>query len=341
MTDIDFVMLWVDGNDPDWRAARASYADEDASKDSGEQRYRDWGLLKYWFRAVEACAPWVRKVHFVTCGQIPEWLNTDNPKLHLVDHGDFIPGEWLPTFSSRPIELNIHHIEGLADQFVYFNDDMFLGRAVLPEDFFQDGLPLDLAALNVFCYTLNDPTQLVATRAAGVANKHFDMRETLSRNRGKWFTLKAGKYLSRTIILSRYTLFPGFVYQHCAQPYLKRTFQEVWEAEPHLLATTCSHRFRSEMDVNQWVMKAWQLASGTFAPARARDYRCFFVDGVDAARQAAEVIRAAKTPHLCLNDFAALEGEVLDECIRLIRDAFEARYPKPSSFELLQGGDFA
>ena len=65
--DIDFVLPWVDGGDPAWRAERARYAPEAADGDASEVRYRDWGTLKYWFRGVDRFAPWVRKVHFITC----------------------------------------------------------------------------------------------------------------------------------------------------------------------------------------------------------------------------------------------------------------------------------
>ena len=50
-----------------------------------------------------------------------------------------MPEEYLPTFSSHPIELNIHRIKGISDKIVYFNDDMFLTDAVKPELFFKNG----------------------------------------------------------------------------------------------------------------------------------------------------------------------------------------------------------
>ena len=62
---IDFVIAWVDGNDPAWRAEKDKY-DLRPSKGSAEVRFRDWNNLRYWFRGVEKFAPWVRKVHFVT-----------------------------------------------------------------------------------------------------------------------------------------------------------------------------------------------------------------------------------------------------------------------------------
>ena len=148
MNEIDFVILWVDGNDPAWREefVRTRQAEND---DASEIRYRDWRNLHYWFRSAERFAPWVRKVHFITWGHLPAWLRRDHPKLHIVNHRDFIPAEYLPTFNSNTIELNIHRIEGLADRFVLFNDDTFLTRGCRPEDFFRRGVPCDMARLSV------------------------------------------------------------------------------------------------------------------------------------------------------------------------------------------------
>ena len=121
--DIDFVVLWVDGSDSEWIKSFNSFLSEELSSkkiDVSEERYRDAGLLKYWFRGVEKCAPWVRKIHFVTCGQKPDWLNTDNSKLHLVNHSDYIDSKYLPLFNSEAIEISMHKIPDLAEYFVYF-----------------------------------------------------------------------------------------------------------------------------------------------------------------------------------------------------------------------------
>ena len=52
---IDFVVTWVDGEDPAWCAQKAEWlakVDTEATTDwlAGDKRYRDWGLLRYWFR---------------------------------------------------------------------------------------------------------------------------------------------------------------------------------------------------------------------------------------------------------------------------------------------------
>ena len=89
--DIDFVVLWVDGSDPVWQAEKAKYQGKTLDDSNAVNRFRDWGLMPYWFRAVERFAPWVRKIHFVTCGHVPAFLNLAHPKLHHVKHADFLP----------------------------------------------------------------------------------------------------------------------------------------------------------------------------------------------------------------------------------------------------------
>ena len=126
--DIDFVITWVDMDDPAWQADFAKYSGNRANTKNGvsKARFRDYGFLKYWFRGVEKFAPWVRKIHFVTSGQKPEWLDETNPKIHLVNHKEYIPEQFLPTYNSVVIERYLHKIPDLAEHFVYFNDDFYL-----------------------------------------------------------------------------------------------------------------------------------------------------------------------------------------------------------------------
>ena len=133
-------------------ALRNSYAPKDRFLvDDRDARYRDWETLRYWFRGVEKFAPWVNKIYFVTCGHVPSWLNLDADKLVHVKHSDYIPEEYLPTFSSHPIELNVNRIRGLSEHFVYFNDDTFLCRSIPKEIFYRDGKPVHQARLHAAC----------------------------------------------------------------------------------------------------------------------------------------------------------------------------------------------
>ena len=110
---------------------------------NSKNRYRDWKLLKYWFRGVEKYAPWVNKIYFITYGHLPKWLNTENEKLVILKHSDYIPDKYLPTYNSNVIEMNYFRIKELNEKFVNFNDDMFIINDIREEDFFANGLPCD------------------------------------------------------------------------------------------------------------------------------------------------------------------------------------------------------
>ena len=59
---IDFVVLWVDGADPQWQAQRQQFCPRESNNGDAGNRYRDWNLMRYWFRSVERFAPWVNRI---------------------------------------------------------------------------------------------------------------------------------------------------------------------------------------------------------------------------------------------------------------------------------------
>lgn len=336
---IDFVLIWVDGNDPAWIAQKNEYLNmpqqradiESGAIDAGSSRYRDWDNLQYWFRAVEKYAPWVNKIHFVTWGHLPKWLNTAHPKLNVVRHEDFIPAEYLPTFSANPIENNLHRIKGLAEQFVYFNDDVFLTAPVAESDFFVDGLPCDsLSEAPLTCS--GEIFSHIQLNVMAVVNRHFSRRETRREIRGKWYSFKNYKALARNLI---YTLVPrddffGLTVHHLTQAYLKSTLEEVWELEPELLHQTSTHRFRHFRDVNQYVFKYYQLLNGRFHSYNIEGNGKSFHDAWDP-REAVQVIEKGKFKIICLNDSSQLDFEAARVATT---EAFEKVFPEKSGFEL-------
>ena len=140
---IDFVILWVDGSDPRWLKQKNEQLKLQGAN-LPENRYRDYGTLMYLFRGIEKYASWVNKVYFITWGHIPDWMDINNEKLVIVKHEEFIPKEYLPTFNSNVIEMNLHRIENLSENFVLFNDDLFILNELLPTDFFENDLPKDM-----------------------------------------------------------------------------------------------------------------------------------------------------------------------------------------------------
>lgn len=294
MESIDFVIPWVDGSDEQWQREFVRYKSEGEEFDSSMIRYRNWDNLRYWFRAVEKFAPWVRKIHFITWGHLPSWLDTSNPKLNIVRHGDYIPSDYLPTFSSHPIELNIHRIEGLSEHFVLFNDDTFLGCDVAPERFFKGGLPCDTARLGIIA---DSSIAHIILNDVNVINRRH--RKSLS---AKWFSPRYKlSDIMKTLSLAPWSSYAGFKDTHMPQPFLRSTFDKLWQQQAELLDATSRHRIRSNEDVNQYLMRYEQLVTGNFKPVSYADTHLDTLtdEGIDTT---AKYIREKRYAMFCLND---------------------------------------
>ena len=325
---IDFVIIWVDGNDPEWQKEYRKYKGLDG--DQAMVRFRDMNTLQYWFRGVEKFAPWVNKIYFVTCGQKPSWLNTNHPKLVCVNHEDFIPEEYLPTFSSHAIELNLHRIKDLSEHFVYFNDDTFIVNNVKREDFFVNGLPCQSAVIN-YAVPMEEPLNLVPIVNTAVINKHFVKKDVMKTNFRKFFTLKYHKYILKNIQFIMGKWFPGFKYFHQPASFLKKTYLELWNQEYDKMHSTSKHKFRVLTDVNQWLLQDWQICKGCFVP---RNTKIGFYGSIENDQRLNETIEALKSNKyklLCANDNGIEDFERMK--LELI-NAFAEILPEKSSFEL-------
>ena len=329
---IDFVIPWVDGNDPLWQQERMQYR-ADKETDASAARYRDMGILKYWFRAVEAYAPWVNQIHFITWGHLPEWLNTEHPKLHIVNHKDYIPEEYLPTFSSHPIELNLHRIPGLSEHFVYFNDDMLLNAPVAPDFFFRNGLPCDFAHINNVYNS--DPTDLcehVRVNCAWITSNHHSYIKSFLRHPLKYvrrcYPLK--NIAKNLLKIENVGIFQGFEDHHLATPFLKTTLEETWTESTDILKHSCMNKFRSPLDVSQSVFRYKQLAKGMFQPVSKRS-RGKFVSMKNEVSTITEDILNSAYKMLCINDAPDLPN--YEEIAAAVISAYEKKLPNKSSFE--------
>ena len=329
--DIDFVITWVDMDDPVWQADFKKYSGNPGNTENGvsEARFRDYGFLKYWFRGVEKFAPWVRRIHFVTCGQKPAWLNTDNPKIHLVSHKDYIPGQFLPTFNSVVIEYYLHRIPGLAEHFVYFNDDFFITDNLRTERFFKNGMPCDIAA---FLYNPSWSQWYKTLRNnIDIINDYFDKKEVTARDREKWFYPGYGSKARWNYILKHYGKFITLRTPHNAQPYLKSTFEEVWSAVGDKLTEASVNRFRAPSDYSPELFRTWQICKGNFEPYNTyRDTRMFPL--LIRSKQAVKAIYDQSYSLVCLNDNAHIRNYA--QVMENIKGAFEHILPEKSCFEL-------
>jgi hypothetical protein len=147
---IDVVVAWVDGSDPKHRAKRKRYLADpggDAEPErvaTDERRFSDNEEIRFCLRSIRNYAPWVRTIWLVTDNQVPAAIDrrrAEQENVRIVDHREIFRGyeQFLPTFNSYAIETMLWRIEGLADRFLYFNDDMMLVGPVEPTNFFSNG----------------------------------------------------------------------------------------------------------------------------------------------------------------------------------------------------------
>lgn len=318
-------------NDPKWKKDFARYSGkiDNSVNELSEARFRDYGLLKYWFRGVEKFAPWVRYIHFVTCGQKPDWLDENNPKLRLVNHEDFIPKEYLPVFNSNVIEIYLHKIPDLAEQFVYFNDDVFLINHTKPTRFFEHGLPKDIAAFRTnfgrsqFGKMLKNNIRLI--------NQYFDKKEVFRRDYDKWFDPSYGKKRRLTYLYKCHPKFVTLRTPHNTKSFLKSTFEDVWDKCGAELTEMSSHRFRSDNDLTPELFKTWQICLGHFVPYNTYlDAKMFPL--VLKSKQAIRAIREQSYSIVCVNDNVHIRN--YDEVLTELKNSFNSILPEKSSFEI-------
>ncbi len=236
---IDAVITWVDGADPAHRArldAWLAQCGKSRPTAADNTRFNDAGEIDWCIRSILQFAPWFRKIHIVVDGQTPAILerlrNSEYAdRFNIVDHHEIFAGfeQHLPTFNSRSIITMLWRIEGLAENFVYFNDDMFLLREVKPEDFFRDGKVVQRGLWRM---------QAGMTWASRLLN-------ALKRLRGSR-DQKVGNLESQQLS-ARIAGFEDRYYRLFHNPYPMRrsTLRSFFAKHPDLLASNCSHRLRS------------------------------------------------------------------------------------------------
>ncbi|RLP84214.1 hypothetical protein D9V34_02330 [Mycetocola lacteus] len=329
---IDVVVTWVDGNNREWlerRAAALGQVPPASAADENEQRYRDWGLFQFWFRALETNCPWVNKVFLVTAGHVPAWLDLDHPKLVVVDQDSIVPEAHQPTFNSQAVEANFHRIPELSERFIYFNDDFYVGAPLSPEFFFPGGLPYGVGIFDAM--SMNDAHAHAMLNASALLNKHFDKRTVLRKNLSKWFTLRYGAEIYRNIALFPWKQLLPVIDPHLPTPILKSSMVEAFAAAKSELADTSASAFRAYENIAPiYLVNMWQLLTGKFEPRNRHKIGRYLGLGIDPVDEIVQVIEDASIPLFCLNDVAV---ENTEELARATYAAFTRRFPARSSFE--------
>ena len=292
---MDVVITYVDGNDPLWKLDYEKYSDVPVM----EKRFRDWGTLRYLLRGVEKHMPFVSNVFLVLSheSQVPQWI--DKNVVRVILHKDFIPETLLPTFNCNPIEMHLHNIEGLNEEYVYFNDDLFPVADSRPEDFYRDGKAVLGFSRHLF--------------AGGMFKQICRNSDRMARG-----------------LLSM----PGSLCflrpQHSCQPMFKSICSKVYgELKEEIL--TSMTRTRTAANMNQYLYLDYAFYSGRMISERISCKH--FSAAVTSPSRLRRFIRKPYRKFLCIND-VRLGEQKFNQMQSAVIKAFEERFPQKSRFEL-------
>lgn len=293
VSDVDFVYLWVDGNDPAHLRKRSQFLKEISATEILEQnaqmgyRWENHDEIIHSLRSVARFCPWVRKIWIITDSQrfdtsvLPTAITE---KISFVDHADIFQGipDALPTFNSRSIETLVWRIDELAEHFVYFNDDMFVLRPTEIRHFFRGSLPIMRGSIRrVF------RDQSVSLHQQGMINS----RSMLSGRPEKTFFRTA----------------------HVPYPLVKSRLQKLYRDHEEAFKENATHRFRRREQFKVVsLLYEYLIATRQYAPLCYKDYTHISGEGCRefTRRKLLRMLGNRKSRFLCINDVGSLARTV-------------------------------
>lgn len=317
---VDVVYTWVDGSDPDWQVrknetlramgeARAlnAYA-------ANASRFQSRDELRYSLRSLEMFAGWVRHVYIVTDRQMPSWLDVSHPKVSVVDHRDLFGNRGrLPTFNSHAIESQLHHIDGLSEQFLYLNDDIFFGRPVEPRRFFlSNGTGLSFPS---------------RTRIAfGPATTHDAPVTSAAKNARRLSVEASGRQ-------------PMNKFKHAPQSMRRSVLAEIEQRFPveHKLTSAAQFRTRDDVSIPSSLAHHYGYLTGRMTPGAIR-YLYADIAQPKTEERLGSLLRRHDVDVFCLNDHDSAGVDPVAQS-RMLQDFLNAYFPLRSRFELDRDGD--
>lgn len=310
---VDIVYTWVDGDDPIWRQ-RKQAAEGGLEQGSVNEtatipsRFTSRDELRYSLRSVEAYASWVNHIYIVTDGQTPSWLNTDHPKITVVDHRDiFTDSDALPVFNSHAIESQLHHIPGLSEKYVYLNDDIFFLRPTDPSLFF----------------TGNGHSMFFPSKAP------LDIDPPSARDLP---VLSAAKR-NRTFLQDNFERTVTNKFKHTPHPQLRSVLTEMEKDHADEFAAVARSTFRhpDDLSIPSALYHFYAYAVGRAVPGNIR-YAYMDIAREDAELYFLRLARRRDLDVLCLNDTNTSEVDQ-DKLDRMMAEFLEYQLPIPSTFE--------
>ena len=295
---MDYVLPYVDNRDPVWRA---QYEARFGSLNMDESRFRCFDTLKYAFRGVSVNMPFIDRIVLIvsTESQVPEWVDRD--KVRIVEHSEFIPAEYLPTFSSSAIESFLWRLDGLSERFIYGNDDFFALKPLTEGDFWDGELPRltfnesDYHFRNSFRRNCRNGMDMIAD-ALGVERTD------------PWILLKP---------------------QHCMKGIRVQHMKEVGRLCGDKIPATITPT-RHPWNVTGYIYNYFAYYTREFRPFKAS----FEYKRINSAwDDTCELIEALDHSIICINDAGDLPADEYEEAVKGLCRSFDKVLPERGRFE--------
>ncbi len=313
---VDIVYTWVNQSCPAWKERHAQALADSADSQTNclcfdgirAKEFEVLDELRFSLRSVYRHAGFVRNIFIVTDDQVPAWLNLENPHVQVISHRELFGDTGTrPCFNSHAIEAHLHRIPGLAEHFLYLNDDFFLGRPVTAADFF--------ANKDVSRFFPSPRTIDQAPVSAG------DLAVSAAAKRGRAQLQKTfGKTVTRHIL-------------HAPYPLRRSVLYEMETVFPHAFADTAAHPFRHQQDhsIPAFLYFYYAQFTGRAVPSTIRymhlDNRLHHFK-----RKAVFTLLAKRYQAFCINgSHTARENN--GRQIKLLRAFLNLCFPKQSPFE--------
>lgn len=307
---IDVVFTWVNNLDPAWQDKYGKFEQTYDRVQIGlhatdKARFEDHNELFYSVTAVKKYLPWVRHIYIVTDNQTPKWLD-GMTGVTVVDHTEIIDSQYLPTFNSHVIEAFLYRIPDLSENFIYFNDDVFVAKELPKEHFFSAN---DIASL--FVSTKN----LYSMRKRGVETP----------------TLKAS-FKSINLIKRHYSYDIKNTLVHTYFPLKKSGYEKAWQLFEKEIKEFLPNRFRGHNDLNMAsFLVPWLLYCESKAIEKIDI--CYYFNirtrhALTRYKKLLELKAENASPHsFCANDFTSKKDNVLqgyhEHLIAMLEEYYE------------------
>lgn len=205
-------------------------------------------------------------------------------------------------------------------------------KSIAAEDFFRNGRPVDMLALQPDVANVNDQVMpYIYLNNAMLLAKYFDKRDNIKKHPGAYFHIGyPPMYFFYNMLEIAFPRFTGFYTVHGPSPLKKSTYEKLWQLEPELLGNVCSHPFRHKEDVNQYVLREYQKLSGDFFPENIQKF-CGYYDVEETNEKLIQTITGHKKKMICINDS---NHEIdFEKAKKEINNALDQILPEKSEFE--------